>query len=301
MEIKYLRHTEINKQKWDKSISIAYNGNVFAYSWYLDIVSYNWDALVYADYQIIMPLTWQRRLSLSYILQPEFATQLGIFSTTLLTPQIVESFVKSIPEKFVLADINLNVFNTFNDPKLNIKQNDLHALDLITPYQLTFSKYTQDTKDKINEAKIIKMQIMKHLSLKDLMQLYQNNADKPLGIEQLNVLRRIIPFTISNNIGEIYGTYNNKNQLVAAAYFIKSHNKTTCLLWALSGSREQNGAILFLFDNYINENSEKPFTLNFESSDEQWKNLIYAGLGAAKYNIPRVRYSKLPLLSKLLK
>ncbi|OIP03307.1 MAG: hypothetical protein AUJ97_04685 [Bacteroidetes bacterium CG2_30_32_10] len=62
MEIRYLKHKEIDKDKWDNCIEKAFNGIIYAYSWYLDIVSENWDALIEDDYKTVFPLTQKKKI-----------------------------------------------------------------------------------------------------------------------------------------------------------------------------------------------------------------------------------------------
>ncbi len=44
--IRHLKNDEIEREKWDECIAAAFNGNVYGFSWYLDIVSPGWEALV---------------------------------------------------------------------------------------------------------------------------------------------------------------------------------------------------------------------------------------------------------------
>jgi hypothetical protein len=63
------------------AIARSFNGIVYAYSWYLDIVSPGWDALVKDDYKSVMPLTWRKKYGIKYLYQPFFTQQLGVFSS----------------------------------------------------------------------------------------------------------------------------------------------------------------------------------------------------------------------------
>ena len=45
--IQYLEHNQIDKKKWDATVEEC--GNIYAYSWYLDIVHPGWEALVEED------------------------------------------------------------------------------------------------------------------------------------------------------------------------------------------------------------------------------------------------------------
>ena len=57
----FLKHDKIDKVKWDNCISRSVNGHIYARSWYLNIVSPDWDALIEGDYEAVMPLTWKRK------------------------------------------------------------------------------------------------------------------------------------------------------------------------------------------------------------------------------------------------
>src|ERR1700692_3437990 len=81
--IHYLKHNAIDKRRWDEAIDRAFNGMIYAKSWYLDIVSPQWDALVSDDYRAVMPLTWRRKFGVYYLYQPFFTQQLGVFTTPL--------------------------------------------------------------------------------------------------------------------------------------------------------------------------------------------------------------------------
>ena len=50
--IQYLLNHQIDKTKWDATIAEC--GNIYAFSWYLDIVHPQWEALVEDDYQSVM-------------------------------------------------------------------------------------------------------------------------------------------------------------------------------------------------------------------------------------------------------
>jgi hypothetical protein len=126
--INYIKHTDIDKNKWNRCISAANNSIIYAYAWYLDIVSPNWDALVLNDYEAVMPLTHRKKYFLSYLFQPFFTQQLGVFSKKESQALLVQEFLNAIPTKFKLIDINLNEDNSSEGLKL--KKNYLIKLAL---------------------------------------------------------------------------------------------------------------------------------------------------------------------------
>ena len=54
--IRFFENKDINKQNWDKCLEQSGSAKIYAYSWYLDIVSPNWKALIQDDYTSIFPL-----------------------------------------------------------------------------------------------------------------------------------------------------------------------------------------------------------------------------------------------------
>lgn len=80
MNIRYLKHNEIDKIKWDHTIKNSFNHLPYAYSWYLDCVCPNWHALVTENYEFVFPITLRRKAGVKYLYQPYFTQQLGLFS-----------------------------------------------------------------------------------------------------------------------------------------------------------------------------------------------------------------------------
>ena len=64
MSIRRLKRDEINSEKWNKTIKLAYNSMPYGYTWYLDAVSKQWEALVFDDYQAVLPLPFIKKMGL---------------------------------------------------------------------------------------------------------------------------------------------------------------------------------------------------------------------------------------------
>ncbi|MFW5887065.1 MAG: hypothetical protein ACOCUL_04840, partial [Bacteroidota bacterium] len=91
-KIRYLTRLEIDYKNWDQCIEAAYNGSIFGYSWFLNLICDDWHAIMEGDYEKVMPLIVKRKLGLEYIALPEFAYQFGIFSTSILKADTVKRF-----------------------------------------------------------------------------------------------------------------------------------------------------------------------------------------------------------------
>ena len=141
--IKVLKHNKIDKKSWDDCIHKSFNGNVYALSWYLDIIHPEWDALVENNYERVMPLTNSKKFGLSYMFQPFFAQQLGVYSTSQLSQEDVERFINAIPKQYLLTQYRLNSYNKVDyDSEIIAKHRNVE-LDLIYDYQYLTSRDTR--------------------------------------------------------------------------------------------------------------------------------------------------------------
>ena len=109
--ILHLKHNEINKESWDIALTRALNARTYAYSWYLDIISPGWEALVEDDYNCIFPLTHHQKWGVPYLFQPFFAQQLGLFSGQAIPFGKLDEFIHAIPSSFRFVEIQMNSMN----------------------------------------------------------------------------------------------------------------------------------------------------------------------------------------------
>src|SRR5690606_20345735 len=76
-----LRHRDIDKAEWDRTLAACRLPLIYARSWYLDQMSPGWMALVSADGRVRMPVPVHRKWGwLHQIVTPPFVQQLGLFS-----------------------------------------------------------------------------------------------------------------------------------------------------------------------------------------------------------------------------
>ena len=296
MKIIYLKHKAIDKQKWDLCIKNSFNGIIYAYSWYLDIVSESWDALVVGDYEIVMPLTKARKLGVWYLRQPVFSQQLGVFSRIHLSPQKVEEFIKAIPREFRFIDIQLNIHNRIDTTPIR-KINSNYELDLIKPYEKIRKNYSTNTRRNLNKAIKNKVSIVEGVTSNELISLFKENVGGPrINFQdyQYNMLRQLISFSTRFRLGEIIGAYSAQNTLCAATFFVYSNQKGIYLVSASTPEGIENRAMFRLIDHYVRKNSERSMTLDFEGSNIESIARFYKGFGATACEYPSLKMNRLP-------
>ena len=100
-KLKFIENINLNREKWDLCVQKSINRKVYVLSWYLDIVTDRWDALVYGDYELIFPIVSKSRFCLKFMFQPLFCQQLGSFSPSesLLYDEIIFNQILSFLNK----------------------------------------------------------------------------------------------------------------------------------------------------------------------------------------------------------
>ncbi len=303
MEISYLKQNEIDIKKWDNCIAGSINGIVYAYSWYLDIVCEKWEALVMGDYDTVMPLTYNKKFGISYLYQPAFTQQLGVFSSQNLSEEIVFRFVKSIPKKYSFVEICLNKFNLIS-PDNNIKthQKITYELELIKDYESLFMRYKKNTIRNIRKAIQNKVTIVPGLKPNDVLNLIDSSGNKQGYTEKdLAIIRRLIAGAGRKKTGQLYGAYTERNSLCAVGFFVHSNKKVCFILSVANEEAKETGAMFLLIDEFIKQYASRNMILDFEGSNIDGIARFYAGFGAKPANYTAMKINKLFFPLRLIK
>ncbi|MEN8119394.1 MAG: hypothetical protein ABFS35_03565 [Bacteroidota bacterium] len=303
MEISYLKQNEINVTKWDNCIAGSINGIVYAYSWYLDVVCETWEALVFGDYETVMPLTQGKKYGISYLYQPPFSQQLGIFSSQNLSEEVVICFIKSIPKKYRFVEINLNKFNLISSAgEIKVKQKTTYELELIKDYESLFRRYKKNTIRNIRKAIQNKITIVPGLKPNDVTNLIISSGNQQEYKEKdIAIIRRLIAGAGRKKSGQLYGAYTDKNDLCAAGFFVHSNRKVCFILSVANDEGKELGAMFLLVDEFIKQYASRNMILDFEGSNIEGIARFYAGFGAKPFNYPAIKINKLFYPLRLIK
>lgn len=302
--ITYFKHHEIDKKKWDECIDNAFNGIIYAYSWYLDIVCPTWDALIENDYEKVMPLTHNSKLGISYLYPPLFTQQLGIFSKISLSSPDVEKFIAAIPEKFKYIEIYLNKHNHFSESNFNITKRINYELPLNYPYQEIFNNYNGDTKRNLKLAKKNNIEIIKDADPEQIINIFSGNRGKQIGnikSQHYKNLSGLIHYLLSTNRAQVWGAKNSGGELCAGAFFIHSHNRYIFIFSGTNDVAKKTGAIRLLIDRFIFEYCQSNSILDFEGSIIPGLAQFYQGFGSKECVYLRVQQNKLPFFLRWIK
>lgn len=297
--IRFLERSEIDDRAWDECIQRSFNGNLYGNAWFLDIVAERWGALVENEYERVFPMAYRKKLGISYVYQPFFTQQLGLFSTTALHPGILARFTEAIPERFRHIELNLNTHNNLEDglfgavPQLN------HELDLINDHARIRQGYSENLVRNLKKAEKAGLSVSQNVQPEQVIALFRQNRGKEirhLGDEDYMKLKRMIFTGIYKGLASVWGVYDARNQLCAGAFFLRSNNKAIFLFSGLSPEGRESGAMPFIIDAYIRHHCGRHLTFDFDGSNDPNLARFYKSFGARECTYPRININRLPAL-----
>lgn len=301
-DIRYLRNEQIDKSKWDRCLENSSNGLIYGYSFYLDAMSKNWDALVLNDYEAVMPLTWNKKYGIKYLYQPFLTAQLGVFGNR-FNEEDVNHFIKSIPTSFRFIDISLNHNNNLNpSPNFSIQRNN-YVLDLLASYEDLYHNYSENIQRNIKKAVQQGCNIKKEIEVDKIIELAEqqmirnNHASK----KNINRFRNLYTELQNRKLTSTYGVFSSENKLIASCVFFFSKSRAYYILVGNHPESKNTGASHALIDAFIKDHSGKEIQLDFEGSDIPGLANFYKNFGAVNESYPAIKINRLPFYLKWLK
>lgn len=273
MQLTYLKNKDIDYKLWDEKIEVSLGHLPYAKSWFLDIVSPGWEAIISENYEYIMPLPVKRKFGLAYLVQPLFTQQLGIFSASETNENIVNQFINKIPH--LSYQYHLNETNLYQS--VTPLPNSVLPLDSKqTEVSVRFTKNTIRNIEKAINARLTVSKLdfdneIRHFILENANHSYKNN---------LYIIFALIEKACEHDAMEICGVRNPKGELVASACFHKTKKRLIYVFPVSNNEGRSNSAMFLLLKNIIDIYSENFQVLDFEGSQVDSIARFYKGFGA---------------------
>jgi len=293
-EIIFVKNIDIDFQKWDQCIESSVNSRVYAYSWYLNIVCPGWYGLIWGDYKYVMPLVGRRKFGMSFLLQPIFAQQHGIFPEAVSSIQ--NAFLKTIHDQFRYITINLNSSHSepFPDGFIVLPRQNF-ILKLSPSYDELKKNYSKHTRRQIRKADDNKVFVIRGIQVNEYLDLKNSATDNKLPPQSMQTLKRLIEYGQSHGNGIIYAAYNQDNTLCAAAFFFFAGQRVIYLNAVSNEEGKISSAMYMIIDQFIREHSGTSLILDFEGSIIPGIARFYAGFGSEPELYYCLKYNRLPI------
>lgn len=301
VELRYIKHQDIDSEKWNRCIDEALNCRIYAYSWHLDRTAITWDALIWGDYKFVMPLPIRKKMGIKYIYQPLFSQQLGIFPNP--TIDIKNQFYSALTQNFFYSDVQINSANSPESEFQNIdfSGRNNYLLSLESEYVEIKRAYSTNTKRNIARANKNNLTLVAGMQLEEYLRFKLKNINNKLDKSNIDSLRSVIALGLKKGFGEIHGVYTTENQLCSAVYFCRWKNRIIYMNAASSEMGKELRGMYFLIDRFIQSHASSNNILDFEGSMIAGVARFFSGFGAEPEIYHQLKFNRLPLLLKWLK
>ncbi|HAE36196.1 MAG TPA: GNAT family N-acetyltransferase [Chitinophagales bacterium] len=287
--IRYLSHSEIDKERWDACIAGSLNALPYAYSHYLDVVTGNcWDALILDEYAAVFPLPVRKKWGFRAVFQPFFCQQLGLFVTDAAQYDLLPEFLRAIPKRFIRVYVQLNTRNSM--PAAD------HRVTYQIPLQRDYASIAEQygTIVRKNMKRIGNMELT-HESSPDvptfLRFLKENLGDKlrDLGPKDMHMLQALLQMLLERKEGFIRYALDESGQRQGAVFLVHSHGMLIYLLAAHTPAGKKKSVMTYLIDSVLQEYAEKEKLFDFEGSMIPGIARFYSNFGAREVKFPVFR------------
>lgn len=266
MEIKFVKHEDIDQLRWNSCVHYAGNGHVYGYKWYLDNVVGEWDGLVEGEYESVWPLIWRPLPGgAKELFLPELVGSAGIYSVHVLSRARVEAFWKNLPEEYRLRQLRFAPGTRPPEVDLPVQSLENHRLYLQGSYEEIESRYSDQLREKLLKAEDLSLRpLSKTAKPEDLADFFKKYSPRKRSRNQtFHALQRIMYNALHRGIGFVSGVEDADGQRLAMNFFIFSHGKIMSLMPVVNAAGRRKHALAYLFDLMIRTNAGRPLMMDF--------------------------------------
>lgn len=301
----YLRNSEIDKAKWDKCIQESPNGIIYSRSFFLDAMSRHWDALVMNDYEMVMPLTWNKKYGIHYLYQPPFIRFSGIFGN--IKDELVDLFLQAIPKHFKYWDIDIK--ENILDPQkiilkdIQFKKRRNFLLDLNRKYSEINKEYKRLATRMLKKSIENNIEIITNCEPAEVINFYKKNyklKQQNISSEDYERLADTTSFAFKNGNAVTY-LAKKAGKVIAAYMILKDEKFIYSLIGGSNEAGKECGAFYLLTDAAIKDHAENSRTFRFEGSDIKGIASFNSQFNPVPIDYYHLKLNQLPWPAKLLK
>lgn len=299
-QIKHLKHSEIDTKLWDECIENSPNGLIYAFSWYLDVVAPGWEALVYGNYDIVMPLPVRKKFGVKYVYVPYFTQQLGLIGN--YKESDLQEFINTIPKDFKLIDLNLNEDNLFAGQVKSLNSN--FKLNLNLSYELIKKAYSRNCTRNIKKAISAEFSIQQSIAPTEFVTFIKSNLSEQLegvGEDAFLILERLVETALKRKKGELICLKDKSGNMQAAGFYLFDKQRLIFSVCASSDFGKSNQAMYLLVDSQIKKYAGKFGWYDFSGSNIKGIAYFNSTFGAEAYPYQTISINRLPIWLRWLK
>lgn len=299
--ITYVKRKDLDVVQYDKCVEQSSQSTIFAFSWYLDVTCDNWDALILNDYDAVMPIPWRRKYFITYVYQPLWILELGIYSKIKIKE---DDFLNILFQKFKFVELRLNFENKISNFKQFKRERMMQVISLKNDYDSILRKYNRNRKRELKKAKEHQLTEDWKGKIDHLINLFKNNVGNrvsEISDKDYNNLKTLINKCIQKDKGYLLSVFDHKKKLVSAAFFVSNRNVITEVVCSSDFENRDNGANTFMNDRALFKFQPEFDLFNFGGSSMEGIAKYYRSFGGVDLMYTQIYYNNLPKVLKLFK
>ena len=290
-----ISNNQVDKKRWDDAIRQSDVPFVNAESWFLDILSPGWEAIVNKDYSVLVPIPVKRKYMLRAALQPLLCQQLGVFCLPGQTIDF-ESISSLLKKHYSYIDICVNKNSEQLLGKSKVKSRINHILNLdrsIEDLRCNYSKSHLKNLRRANRHQPNIKEISIENAIKFLKKEYVDNTDL-LAKDTLDNYERMLYVAKSKVKVACLGVYIQEELLaVATLIYTDFHMKS---FYVASGEGKSKKVLFYLIDNILCRYANTKMFFDFGGSDIDSIAYFNTGFGASPQTYYQLKWNKIPFL-----
>jgi hypothetical protein len=312
--LRHVRHAKINRPQWDALINQAPNGLIYALTWYLDIVSPGWEALVKEEdgrYVAGLPLPVRRKFGLRYLQQPLFAQQLGLFSLAPPTAADWQQVAQLLSRHFRF--ITQYAFNTGNADLLGAGQPELtgtpfttYYLSLRPAYEQLLAGYKPNRRWRLNQARRRGLRVEPTTDIDLMVNIFaENTAPKIYGVigeaYEYRILRGLYARARQAGLASMWQVRGASGEVLAMGLLFRFKQHLTYIFNCSTVAGKEAGAISVLLDEVLRTHAGQDLVFDFEAPEVPNVAHFYSSFGPAPAPFLAIAANRLPWPVRQLK
>ena len=265
--ISYCKNSEIDRGQWDSCVKNSAGAKPYGFSWFLDIMSPGWEALVNDDYTSVFPLPASRKYGIKYVATPVFLQKLGVYSPAGSPEKAINEFMVSIPDSFRLVD--LCTAQKIDDGRFIVSRKANYELDMEGPYEKLQEGFSVHCRRNIARAEKEKIEIERDIKPYEIVKLFRENKGKRIrGIKHGDYQRLsdLMEFCTNNDKGRILGIRDSAKKLIYGIFITEVKGRKTMLFVANSQESRRKRFGYHIVSELIKESAGTGTTLDFAGS-----------------------------------
>ena len=305
MQIHLIPCHQINTSQWDNCVQQSDNGLIYGQSFFLNHISPGWSGLVGENYDWVLPVVSRKKFGFSYLYQPPFTQQLGVYAKKgVVVPY--QEIIQWLKANFSFWEISWNVATAKHIADAKILQTEAtnFVLVLSKGYKTIAENFHTDLIKNLKKSTQSRLLYQPSPRFENCIYLFLlHYASRTPHVTQADYrnFRKLCFFAKENNQLICRDAINEKGDVLATALLLSGGNRMYNMMNTTTEEGRKKAANHFLINEIIKEFAGQNIIFDFEGSDLPGVKVFYENFGAVNEPYYHIRYNNLPWPVKLFK